>query len=74
MKNITFSADERIIEEAREEARRRNTTLNEEFRRWLSEYAGREDRGERARRAIDETRKIFRTHGPYSRDELNARR
>jgi hypothetical protein len=73
MKNITFSADERIIEEAREEARRRNTTLNEEFRRWLSEYAGCEDRGERARRAIEETRKIFRTHGPYSRDELNAR-
>jgi hypothetical protein len=73
MKNITFSADEKIIEEAREEARRRNTTLNEEFRRWLSEYAGCEDRGDRARRAIEETRKIFRTHGPYSRDELNAR-
>lgn len=73
MKNITFSADEWIIEEARETARRRKKTLNEEFRRWLLEYARCDDRGERARQAIKETRKVFKTHGPYSRDEMNAR-
>jgi hypothetical protein len=73
MKNITLCADERLIEEAREQASARNTTLNDEFRRWLSEYACREGRGERARRAIEETRNVFRTHGPFTRDELNAR-
>ncbi|MDZ7728611.1 MAG: hypothetical protein U5Q44_10705 [Dehalococcoidia bacterium] len=36
MKNITLSADENLIEAARERARRENTTLNEQFRRWLS--------------------------------------
>ncbi len=35
MKNITFSADERLIEAAREQAAADNTTLNEQFRQWL---------------------------------------
>jgi hypothetical protein len=39
MRNITFSADERLIEAARERARGGGTTLNEEFRRWLAAYA-----------------------------------
>jgi hypothetical protein len=33
MKNITFSADEMLIEAARERARSQKTTLNEQFRR-----------------------------------------
>ncbi|MGH9392707.1 MAG: hypothetical protein ACRD1E_00930 [Terriglobales bacterium] len=41
MKNITLSADEELIEAARAQARRRNTTLNAEFRKWLESYAGR---------------------------------
>jgi hypothetical protein len=73
MKNITFSADERLIEEARERARERHTTLNEEFRRWLSEYAGCEDRKERVMQAIQELQKTVKTEGPFLRDELNAR-
>ena len=73
MKNITLSADERLIEEARKRARSQNSTLNEQFRLWLRDYVGQEDRGARARRAIEETRKIFRTHGPYTREEMNAR-
>ena len=46
MRNITLSADERLIEAAREEARRRKTTLNAEFRAWLGQYA-RSEQGER---------------------------
>ena len=38
MKNITLSADERLIEAARERARSEHTTLNEQFRRWLADY------------------------------------
>jgi hypothetical protein len=73
MKNITLSADERVIEEARQRAHRENTTLNEQFRRWLDEYVGKDDRAERAIQAIEAIRKNFQTSGPYSRDELNER-
>ena len=38
-RNITFSADEALIEAAREAARSENTTLNEQFRLWLESYA-----------------------------------
>ena len=39
MKNITLSADERLIEAARARALAERTTLNEQFREWLMEYA-----------------------------------
>lgn len=39
VKNITLSADEKVIEAARKKARAANRTLNEEFRRWLDTYA-----------------------------------
>ena len=38
MKNITLSADEKLIEAARERVRAEHTTLNEQFRRWLADY------------------------------------
>ena len=41
MKNITFSADEHLIEAARRRASSENTTLNEQFRLWLESYAER---------------------------------
>jgi hypothetical protein len=74
MKNITLSADERLIEEAREEARRRQTTLNEEFRRWLESYVDRKAQARRAMDTIRELQKTIKLQGPFSRDELNARR
>jgi hypothetical protein len=39
MKNITFSADDSLIAQARGLAQLRGTTLNEEFRVWLQSYA-----------------------------------
>ena len=74
MKNITLSADERLIEEAREKARQANTTLNEEFRRWLSDYVGRQERTDRMMATIEQLGKHIKTKGPYNRDDLNARR
>ncbi len=35
MKNITLSADEKLIEAARQQAAIRGTTLNADFREWL---------------------------------------
>ncbi len=38
LKNITLSANEVVIERARQRAEQNNTTLNAEFRRWLDQY------------------------------------
>ena len=39
MKNVTLSADDSLIEQARALARLRGTTLNGEFRKWLASYS-----------------------------------
>lgn len=39
--NITFSAEEQLIQQARDRALAENSTLDAEFRRWLAQYAAR---------------------------------
>jgi hypothetical protein len=39
LQNITFSAEHELIELARARARASKTTLNEEFRNWLRQFA-----------------------------------
>lgn len=74
MKNITLSADEHLIEAARARARAESTTLNEEFRRWLADYAQRRQQAERARAVLDELQVRLRTGGrKFTRDEMNER-
>lgn len=74
MKNITLSADERLIEAARERARSERTTLNEEFRRWLAEYSRGERRAEEASALLGELRAYVRTGGrKFTREEMNER-
>jgi len=74
MRNVTFSADERIIDAARARARQERTTLNEQFRRWLEAYATREDRARDAMRVIEDLRLTVRTGGRrFTRDERNER-
>jgi hypothetical protein len=72
LKNITLSADKTLIEQARQRAEAENTTLNAEFRRWLSKYARdaqpAPDLAElMARLSYAEPGKSF------SREEMNAR-
>jgi hypothetical protein len=38
MKNITLSADEELIEQARQLARAQKRTLNDAFREWLVQF------------------------------------
>jgi hypothetical protein len=73
MRNITFSADERLIEEARQVAQQKKTTLNEEFRRWLDDYVGRRERAARAMLTLHELQKTIKLNPPYTRDEMNER-
>ena len=72
MKNITFSADERLIEEVREEARRRKTTLNALFRIWLADLAARDERKRKIDMLMDEIGH-YNAGGPFTRDEMNER-
>ncbi|MCY3713626.1 MAG: hypothetical protein F4Z29_11370 [Gemmatimonadetes bacterium] len=74
MKNITFSADENLIEAARRQAIAEHTTLNEQFRLWLKNYVRREHRAAEAMRVIRELQGSITTGGrKFSRDEMNER-
>lgn len=74
MKNITLSADEKLIEAARERARAEHTTLNEQFRLWLADYARREQQAEKAMAVVRELRGKVRTGGrKFTREEMNER-
>lgn len=73
-KNITFAADEDLIEEARAAARSENTTLNEQFRLWLEQYA-RKRRAAKAMQTIAELQKKYSTGGrKFTREDMNGRR
>ena len=73
MKNITFSADEALIEAARERARADNTTLNEQFRRWLAAYTRGEQRAALFDVLMADLRGSVTVGRKLSRDEMNAR-
>ena len=74
MKNITLSADEGLIEEARRIAVSRSTTLNAEFRQWLADYVGRKRQAEKSMTTIRELQKVIHTGGrKFTREETNER-
>ena len=72
-RNITFTADEALIEEAREAARADHTTLNAQFKIWLEQYA-RKQWAARAMQTVERLRSYVRTAGrKFSRDDMNVR-
>jgi hypothetical protein len=73
MKNITLSADEHLIELAREEARARKTTLNAMFREWLREFSQQEENRKRADEVIQNLSKHLTFAHKPTREELNER-
>ncbi len=74
MKNITLSADEHLIDAARQRAVAEHTTLNEQFRLWLEGYVRRKQQAETAMETIRELRSRISTGGrKFTRDEMNER-
>ncbi len=74
MKNVTFTADETLIEAARRKARAANRTLNDEFRAWLEDYVARDEQAARALALIDHVSQYASSGGRrFSREEMNAR-
>jgi predicted transcriptional regulator len=72
VKNVTLSADDRLLARARELAQQRSTTLNQMFRDWLADLTAerpRHDRYEELMRRLAPARSGRR----FTRDEMNAR-
>ena len=73
MKNITLSADEELIEQARQLARSQKRTLNDAFREWLVQFTQQAGKAEEYASLMERLRRHVRSSGPYSRDEMNER-
>jgi hypothetical protein len=73
MKNITLSADEKLIEAARERARAEHTTLNEQCRLWLADYARHHERLQRYDQVIGALRGKVRVGRKLTREEMHER-
>ena len=74
MRNITLSADEHLIEAARQRAADEHTTLDARFRLWLEDYVGRRRQADAAMATIDSLRANLSTGGRrFTRDEMNER-
>lgn len=72
MKNVTLSADARLIQLAREKAAREHSTLNAQFRLWLARYV---DTGTRHLDYDNLMARLehVRSGGGFSRDDMNER-
>jgi hypothetical protein len=73
MKNVTLSADEDLIEQARQVARAQKRTLNDAFREWLVQFTRQAGKAEEYDSLMKRLRRTVRSAGPYSRDEMNER-
>jgi hypothetical protein len=72
MRQITLSAEEFVIRQARKVARARGTTLNAAFSEWLKRYAAQAGNGADVDALMFRLRHV-RSAGPYTRDEMNER-
>ena len=75
MKNITFSAREEAIEQARKVAEQKHRTLNELFREWLDDINRQVNEGNVSNRlkALWDQTNYLKVGKKLSRDEMNER-
>jgi Family of unknown function (DUF6364) len=72
MKNITLSADEQLIEQARLLAKSRHKTLNAMFREWLEQFTA-QSGGTKEFDALMKRLKHVQAGQRFSREEMNER-
>jgi len=72
MKNITLSADDELIEQARLVARSRRTTLNAAFREWLQQFTAQSGDAQEVDALMRRLHHI-KAGARFSRDEMNER-
>jgi hypothetical protein len=72
MKNITLSADEDLIEQARLTARAQRKTLNAAFREWLVQFTAQAGNAHEVDSLMKRLRHV-KAGRPFTRDEMNER-
>jgi len=72
MKNITFKADDALIEKARLKARQENRSLNDVFNEWLKVYIYPFEHGKDYRTIMNKL-SYANSGRSFTRDELNER-
>jgi len=72
MKNVTLSADEDLIEQARLVARAQRKTLNAVFREWLVQFTVQAGNSEEVDALMRRLRRVDAGRR-FSRDEMNER-
>jgi hypothetical protein len=72
MKNVTLSADENLIEQARLIARSQHKTLNAVFREWLLQFTAQAGHG-REFDSLMKRLKHVKAGRHFTRDEMNER-
>jgi hypothetical protein len=73
MKNITLSAEDSLIEQARETARAQHKTLNQAFREWLEQYARPESDRAGEYEALMKRLSYVKGGRKFTRQEMNER-
>ncbi len=72
MKNVTLSADEELIEQARLVARSQRKTLNAAFREWLLQYTSQSGNGQEVDSLMKRLRRV-KAGRHFTRSEMNER-
>jgi hypothetical protein len=72
MKNITLSADEHLIEQARLLAKSQHKTLNSLFREWLRQFAAQDGAGQEFDALMKRLKHVWAGRR-FNRDEMNER-
>jgi predicted transcriptional regulator len=72
MKNVTLSADEDLIEQARQVARSQRRTLNAAFREWLLQFTAQAGSSQEVDALMRRLRHVSAGRH-FSRDEMNER-
>ena len=72
MKNITLSADEYLIQQARQRAASENRSLNDLFREWLAQYVAQPYAAEKYNDLMAQLNHV-QAGGSFTRDEMNER-
>lgn len=72
LKNITLSADEILIDQARKKAGLEKTSINKLFRKWIFKYVNRDDVGNDYDRLM-ETLAVVNSGNKFTREEMNER-
>ena len=72
MKNVTLSADEHLLDQARLVARSQHKTLNAAFREWLVQYTAQVGAGQELDSLLERLSHV-RAGRRFSRGEMNER-